>query len=85
MPGYLIIINNPTQNHNVTLKIQASVGENESIVAKVSTQMMLAHLSAKKIRLILSFKYVARTHLAWNQKLPRLILLHFSLFWAFFL
>ncbi|CAO2815468.1 unnamed protein product [Amaranthus hypochondriacus] len=48
-----------SQNHNVTLKIQASVGKNESIAAQVSTQMMLAHLSAKKIRLILSFKYVA--------------------------
>ena len=74
-----------SQKHNVTLKIQASVGENRRTVAQFSTQMMLlAHLLAKKIRLIISFKSGARTHLAWNQKLPILIVLHFSLFWAFF-
>ena len=75
-----------SQNHNVTLKIQASVGENGSTVAQFSTQMMLlGHLLAKKIRLIMSFKSGAQTNLAWNQKLPILILLHFSLFWAFFI
>ena len=73
------------QNHYVTLKIQASVRENRSTIAQFSIQMMLlAHLLAKKIQLIMSFNFGTRTHLLWNQKLPILSLLHFSLFWAFF-
>ena len=32
------------QNHNITLKIQASVGKNKSIIAQFPTQMMLLTL-----------------------------------------
>ena len=53
-----------SQNHNVTLKIQLTVGENGSIVAQFSTQMMLL------AQLIMSFNSGARTHLSWNKKKP---------------